>query len=62
VVRVLINVEGKAQTADIKLSSGFDRLDQAALNTVLRWRYVPGKRAGVAQAMWFNVPIHFVLD
>jgi protein TonB len=62
VVRVLINVEGKAQTADIKLSSGFDRLDQAALNTVLRWRYVPGKRAGVAQAMWFNVPINFVLD
>ena len=62
VVRVLIDVNGKAQTADIKQSSGFNRLDQAALNTVLRWRYVPGKRAGVTEAMWFNVPIHFVLD
>ena len=61
-VRVLIDVDGKAQTADIKQSSGFDRLDQAALNTVLRWRYVPGKRAGVTEAMWFNVPINFVLD
>jgi protein TonB len=29
---------------------------------VLRWRYVPGKRAGVAEAMWFNVPINFVLE
>jgi protein TonB len=62
VVRVLIDAYGKAQTADINQSSGFDRLDQAALNTVLRWRYVPGKHAGVAQTMWFNVPINFVLE
>lgn len=62
VVRVLIEVDGKAQKAEIKQSSGFDRLDQAALTTVLRWRYVPGKRAGAAEAMWFNVPINFVLE
>ena len=62
VVRVLIGLDGTAQQAEIKQSSGFDRLDQAALNTVLRWRYVPGKRAGVAEAMWFNVPISFVLE
>jgi len=37
-------------------------LDQAALATVMKWRYVPGKRAGVAEAMWFNVPINFVLE
>jgi protein TonB len=62
IVRVLIGVEGTAQKAEIKQSSGFDRLDQAALATVLRWRYVPGKRAGVPEAMWFNVPINFVLE
>lgn len=61
-VRVLIGVDGMAQKAEIKQSSGFDRLDQSALNTVLRWRYVPGKRAGVAETMWFNVPINFVLE
>jgi periplasmic protein TonB len=61
-LRVLIEVDGKAQKAEIKTSSGYDRLDQAALATVLRWRYVPGKRAGVAEAMWFNVPINFVLE
>ncbi|MDP1999924.1 MAG: energy transducer TonB [Rhodoferax sp.] len=61
-VRVFIEVDGKAQKAEIKQSSGFERLDQAALATVLRWRYVPGKRAGVAESMWFNVPINFVLE
>lgn len=62
VVRVLIGIDGKAQSTEVKQSSGFERLDQAALATVLRWRYVPGKRAGVPEAMWFNVPISFVLE
>ncbi len=62
VVRVLIGVDGIAQRAEVRQSSGFDRLDQAALSTVQRWRYVPGKRGGVPEAMWFNVPINFVLE
>ena len=62
VVRTLIGVDGTAQQAEIKQSSGFDRLDQAALATALRWRYVPGKRAGVAETMWFNLPFTFVLE
>lgn len=62
VVRVLIGTDGQAQQAEVKTSSGFERLDQAALATVKRWRYVPGKRNGVVEAMWFNVPINFVLE
>lgn len=61
-VHVLIGADGLAQKADVKSSSGFERLDQAALATVLKWRYVPGRRGGVAEAMWFNVPVHFVLE
>jgi len=61
-VRVLIGVDGLPQRAEIATSSGFDRLDQAAMATVMRWRYVPGKRGGVAQAIWFNVPINWVLE
>lgn len=61
-IQVLIGVDGNAQKAEIKKSSGFDRLDQAALTTVLKWRYVPGKRAGVAEAMWFTVPVAFALE
>jgi periplasmic protein TonB len=62
VVRVLIDASGTATQAEIRSSSGYERLDQTALQTVLRWRYVPGKRNGMAEAMWFNVPIQFVLE
>ena len=61
-VRVLIGPDGVSQRAEIVKSSGFSRLDDAALATVMRWRYVPGKRGGVAEAMWFNVPINWVLE
>ena len=62
VLNVLIGIDGKAQKAEIVKSSGFERLDAAALATVQRWRYVPGKRGGVPEAMWFKVPLAFVLD
>ena len=62
VVRARIEVNGTASQAEIRTSSGFERLDRAALETVKRWRYVPGKRGGVPEAMWFNIPIRFVLD
>jgi len=62
VVDVLIGPDGSAQQARVQSSSGFDRLDAAALATVQRWRYVPGRKGGVATAMWFSVPLNFVLE
>ena len=63
VVRVLIGPDGRAQDARIQRSSGFERLDDAALEAARdRWRYVPGTRGGVPEAMWFNVPVNFVLE
>jgi protein TonB len=62
VVRVWIDTEGVASQASVQTHSGFERLDRAAVNTVLGWRYVPGKRAGAPQAMWFDVPINWVLQ
>jgi periplasmic protein TonB len=59
VVRVLIGPDGRAQDAQVGKSSGYPRLDQAAVNTVRNWRYVPGKRGGVPEAMWVNVPIRW---
>ncbi len=62
VLRVLIETDGSAAKAEIRSSSGYERLDQAALRTVLKWRYLPAKRNGVPEPMWFNVPINFVLE
>jgi protein TonB len=62
IVRVFIGLQGTAEQAEIRTSSGYDRLDKAALETVQSWRYVPGKRHGTPEAMWFNVPVRFVLE
>jgi protein TonB len=59
---VLIGADGVPISAKLVQSSGFPRLDEAAYAAVMRWRYVPGKRNGVAQAMAFQVPINWVLD
>jgi protein TonB len=32
------------------------------VTAAMRWRYVPGKRGGVPEAMWSDVPINFVLE
>jgi len=62
VLRVLIGPDGVPQKVEINKSSGFDRLDRQAQESVMRWRFVPGKRNGVPEAMWNLVPINFVLE
>jgi len=62
VIRVFVATDGSPQQGEVKTSSGYDRLDQEALRTVLRWRFVPGQRLGTPEAMWFNVPVNFVLE
>lgn len=62
VLRVYIDAEGLPQKIEINRSSGFDRLDRQAQDTVMRWKFVPGKRNGVPEAMWYLVPINFVLE
>jgi protein TonB len=61
-VRTRIGIDGRALEAQVQESSGFERLDQAAVAAALRWHYTPGTRAGVPQAMWFTLPFVFVLE
>jgi protein TonB len=58
-LRVLIGTDGRARSAQVKQSSGFPRLDEASRTAVLAWKYVPGKRGGVPEEMWVNVPIRW---
>ena len=59
--RVLIGADGKAVQAQLVKSSGFERLDKAAYDTVMRRRYLPGTRDGVPVALSYNAPIAWVL-
>lgn len=62
VIAVQIDIDGTALQALIRRSSGHSRLDQIALDTILKWRFVAGKKAGVPQRMWAHIPINFVLE
>ena len=62
VLKVLIGTDGAPQKVELVTSSGFERLDKSALDAAMRWRYVHGKRGGVAEAMWYQVPIQFTLE
>lgn len=61
-VRVLIGADGLPQKAELQTGSGYDRLDRAALESVMRWRFVPGRRGDVPETMWVSVPIVFHLE
>jgi protein TonB len=61
-VRVFVETSGTPSRVELARSSGFERLDKAAMDTVMRWRFAPGKVGGEAKAMWVNVPINWVLE
>jgi protein TonB len=46
---------------ELRSSSGHDRLDAVALETVRRWKFVPARRGDQAVSAWVLVPISFSL-
>jgi protein TonB len=61
VLRVFVDIDGRPEQVELKNSSGFPRLDQAAEDAVRRWKFVPAKRGEEAVATWVAVPIVFNL-
>ena len=61
-VRVLIGTDGIPDKAEVKRSSGFERLDKSALEYILKCRFVAGKVNGVPQPMWYEAPVNYVLE
>jgi len=62
VLRVLVTPNGAADAVELRISSGSARLDQAALETVKRWRFVAARQGDQTVAAWVLVPITFALE
>ena len=62
ILRVLVTPGGDANSVEIKTSSGFQRLDDSALQTVKRWKFIPAKRGSNPVESWVLVPIIFRLE
>lgn len=60
ILRVLVDPSGRSQSVLIHRSSGFPRLDEAAQQAVLRWRFYPAERGRVPVTAWLLVPLRFV--
>ena len=58
-VRVSINRDGSSEKVEIEQSSGFDRLDQAAMDSAKKCRFIPAKRNGKPVKTLATIPYTF---
>jgi protein TonB len=62
VLRVLVDAQGRAEAVELERSSGFPRLDTAAREAVVQWRFVPARRGSEPVPARVLVPIVFNLE
>ncbi len=62
VLRVHVSRQGAAEEVQVRTSSGSAALDEAALEAVRQWRFVPARQGGEPVAAWVLVPIVFKLE
>ncbi|BET26811.1 outer membrane transport energization protein TonB [Limnobacter thiooxidans] len=64
--RVMLDVyilpDGSVGEIKLNRTSGFPRLDNAALQAVKSWKYVPAKRGDKPIPYWYVQPVSFVLN
>lgn len=60
-LRVFVDVRGFPARIELRTSSGYERLDHIALETVRQWKFVPARRGDEAVSAWVLVPISFSL-
>lgn len=62
IISLLVGTDGKVTDGKIEKSSGFDRLDKAALDYYLRrGRFLPGIKDGQPIAAWKSIKVTFKL-
>ena len=62
ILDVYILANGQVGELRIKQSSGFKRLDDAAMQAVKKWQYVPARRGNEAISFWYIQPLSFSLN
>jgi periplasmic protein TonB len=59
IVKVQVGLNGKALQVLVIKSSGFDRLDDNAVKTVMQWRFRPGIQNGLPEVMWVEQSVRY---
>lgn len=61
-LHVLVGQNGRVQDIEVDRSSGFSRLDRAAMAAVQEWKFTPARQGENTVAAWVFVPINWNLD
>lgn len=61
-LHVQVTEDGAAGSVALQTSSGSTRLDQAALEAVKKWRFIPAKRGEQPVSASVTVPVRFSLE
>ena len=61
-LEVYVTADGSPERIRLHKSSGSPRLDEAARETVKRWKFVPARQGDRPVGAWIVVPIRFVLE
>ena len=62
ILRVFVKTDGHAGEVVLRTSSGYTRLDEAAIAAVRNWRFVSATQGAQAIAAWVLVPVSFTLN
>ena len=61
VLQVLVDERGQASDVRIARSSGYERLDDAAVSAVRRWKFAPSTQGALAVSAWGELELRFNL-
>lgn len=61
-LKVQVGRDGQVLSLQLAQTSGYDRLDDAAMASVKQWRFKPAMRGNEAVVSWVEVPVKFVLE
>lgn len=62
ILDVFVDEDGKVQELHVGESSGHTILDNAAMDAVRKWVFIPGTRNNDPVAVWVKVPIRFQIN
>ena len=61
-VRVLVGTDGNPVSVTVRVTSGHEDFDNAAVQAVKKWRFSPARRGGEPVASFHDVRVRFRLD
>lgn len=59
---VKVSIDGESEQVTVQRSSGYESLDESAIEAVEKWKFLPAKQGNTAVSSSVIVPINFILN